>query len=734
MTGPVSRAPVLVLDVREPGEGRTALESADLETGSLLLPEHVVVVARVKDLPGLTAGLAKLAKVQQLSGVILVAVGPLRTAKDQFELRVPAVLAGLGVTLWAGSEAAIEWSGSGPRGLVSLPDVTIDDLLAALTLPLVFERVHKAVSEVPHQAVSPGLEIKYATVPDNTLRLLRLRALRHFTADGGENHRTDGPVAAAVARLSTARTGERAVITVNSPLDQARTTTVNAVNKARAAVARATRGRGLFTGDKGTESAVRMAGDALESYRDTCMDTANRMTESIRNGVPRESELVAHGLPPQLARDTPELADELTEAVKAELALKRPLRTIAENITQVANGLNAIGDPALAAPGAASVQPVLTSLRARPEIRLRPALFGPLLAFAVLSCFAASVTGPAGPVTGLLVAGVWVFLLIRLLSATELRIVRARLLLGTGIGGVALAALAGIGLGVTKNSLPTALVSLPVSVAVSSALCLLAVWVVMALWRNLHTRWGPRSALDHALPAVRALTRQLTDQVDQCWLPGAGRTRLADSLINVAVALEGLHSAFSDAAAAFAGAQPVPLMSSTADSANDLNRVLRDDLTHLVFEALRPVFVEIAANGPLSANGRPFFDAGLTGLARYNAHLDNHGIRTPPPGFPDDDTRRTLATGLWRESADARRILLSGPRSPLPQLCTPNDLRQLNPADMAMVYFASLDLLDPPVNPAYDLIRTSGNAVGVLRLVPLRAGVVSPLIDDGEVQ
>ncbi|TQM84466.1 hypothetical protein FHX81_6912 [Saccharothrix saharensis] len=724
MTSPASQTAVLVLDVRELGDDRTALASLDPDTGSELLPSYVVVVANVSELADLAPDLTRLAKVQHLGGVVLVAVGSLRAEDAEAVLGVPTALTGLGVTLWVGAEAGLEWSGGASRGVAARPDVTLDDLISALKLPLVFDRVHKAVSQVPHQAAAPAIEIEYATVPDSVLRVLRLRALRHFADDDGEAHRADGPLAAAVRTLATRAGDGRAAIASGSALDRSRQVAAAALAAAGTAVDAVRRPFGLFTGNPGTGEALSTAAQRLAEYRALCVDTERRVARSVDVGDPPEARLVELGLPPQPPHDVAGVADVLADAVDQELALGRPLKVVSDSARQIATRLtgpvgrdNPVAD--------VDVGPALRALRGGDR---RPVDLAPLPLLPLVFCFAAAMT--AGVVGGVAAAIAWLLPVYRLCAVSAFP-VRRRTFVVAGSG---VAALVGAAAGVVLRAVAPewALDLPPVGVAATAAgWCVAAPAVCAVIWWRVHVRWSAALELDRAGSAQRRLTQALTELVRSRWLPAAGTTRLADSLLNVAVALDAVDQAFTETASAFGGGGRPPEVFAGVDSTNDLNHVLREDLAHLVRSVLRPVFVEIASNGVLTGEGRPFYLAAQARLAEYNHHLDTRGIRVPPPGLPDQG-RGALATGIWQASAKVQRILLSGPRSPLPQLCRPTDLRLLGSGESAMVFFASADIVDPPVNPSYELIRTNGNAVGVLRLVPLRPGVVRPLIDHGE--
>ncbi|EMD25309.1 hypothetical protein [Amycolatopsis azurea] len=708
----MTRDPVLVLDVREPGHDRTQLEAADEDVAELY-PGYVVVVACVRDLPAHDAAFRRLAGLSQLEGVVLVATGPLNAEDGGSMLRTPAALRSIGVTLWVGDESGVLWNGASHRAVERTEEVTLADLLTALRQPLVFARVHKAVSQIPHQAVSPGLDIEYATVPDSTLRLLRVRALRHLaTAEGDSGGAPAGSIGSAIDKFLEGHQAEdpATLVQPGSALDRARAASGSALTAARNAVDLLSRPMSLVRRRLDPVAVFREAGDALTAYLRIAGEIASAITGMAAGGPPQTAKLVDAGLPAPVESRSRDLAAVLEETVEAGLVSGRPLPGLAREAKQKGNELIRPDDPALRG-GFDAAARAAERVRRTPRFTVWPFPMVPLLCAVLLTCAAGAALGSSGVVVGPALVVLWIGLLHRLLYGGPARAANAtRLVLSV----VAVAAV-GAAVGHKMRFLsPPEVSTLPASLFLGLLLAAAAVTAAMLAWRDAVSRWTACLPLGTASAAHRDLVATMNRLVTERWLPITGLTRLADSLFTVAAALDGVAKAFAETADQFG-----PGTGSVPDSSGSLTLVLRQDLARIATDVLRPVFGEIAVDAPLTGDDQRCRTEAREHLARYNHHLDHRGITVPPSGRTDDEHRQALAGQLWHESAKSRRILLAGPRSPLAQLCRSRDLRLLSFDNVTMVHFAPPDLPDPALNPDYELLRPGGNAVGVLRLVPL---------------
>ncbi|GAB3738757.1 hypothetical protein GCM10027598_67370 [Amycolatopsis oliviviridis] len=705
----MTRDPVLVLDVREPGHDRTQLEAADEDVAELY-PGYVVVVACVRDLPAHDAAFRRLAGLSQLEGVVLVATGPLNAEDGGSMLRTPAALRSIGVTLWVGDESGVLWNGASHRAVERTEEVTLADLLTALRQPLVFARVHKAVSQIPHQAVSPGLDIEYATVPDATLRLLRVRALRHLASPEGDSGNA-GSIDSVIDKfLEGHQADPTALVQEGSPLDRARAASGSALAAARDAVDVLSRPLTLVRRRLNPAEVFREAGDALAAYLRIVGEIASAITGMAAGGPPQTAKLVDAGLPAPVAPRSRELAEVLEETVEAGLVAGRPLPGLAREAKQKGNALIRPDDPALRG-GFETAARAAERVRRAPAFKVWPYPMAALLAAVLLTCAAGAALGSSGVVVGPALVVLWIGLLHRMLYGGPARAANATRLLLSVVGVAAVGAAVGHKL---RFLPPPGLSTFPATLVLGLLLAAAVVSAAMLAWRDAVSRWTARLPLRAASAAHRELTGTMDRLVTERWLPIAGLTRLADSLFTVAAALDGVAKAFGETADQFG-----PGSGSVPDSSGSLTLVLRRDLALIATDVLRPVFGEIAVDAPLTGDDQRCRTEAREHLARYNHHVDHHGITVPPPGRPDDEHRQALTGQLWHESAKSRRILLAGPRSPLPQLCRSRDLRLLSFDNVTMVHFAPPDLPDPALDPDYELLRPGGNAVGVLRLVPL---------------
>ncbi|MFC3453328.1 hypothetical protein [Amycolatopsis speibonae] len=707
----MTRDPVLVLDVREPGHDRTQLDAADEDVAELY-PGYVVVVASVQDLPAHDAAFRKLAGLSQLEGVVLVATGPLNAEGGGSMLRTPAALRSIGVTLWVGDESGVLWNGASHRGIERAEEVTLADLVTVLRQPLIFARVHKAVSQIPHQAVSPGLDIEYATVPDSTLRLLRIRALRHLaTAEGDSGAAPAGSIESAVDRFLEGHQGDpAALIRPGSALDRARGASGSALAAARAVVDLLSRPLTLMRRRPDPAAVFREAGDALAAYLRLAGEIASAITGMAAGGPPQTAKLVDAGLPAPVAPRSRDLAAVLEETVEAGLVGGRPLPGLAGEAKQKGNALIRPDDPALRG-GFESAARAADRVRRVPRFTVWPHPMVAVLAAVLLTCTAGAALGPSGVVVGPALVVLWIGLLHRMLYGGPERAADATRLLLSAVAVAAVGTAAGHKM---RGLLPREVTVFPVALVLGLLLAAVASAVAMLAWRDAVSRWTARLPLGAAIAAHRDLAGTMDRLVTERWLPIAGLTRLADSLFTVAAALDGVAKAFAETAD-----QLGPGTGSVPDSSGSLTLVLRRDLARIATDVLRPVFGEVAVDAPLTGDDQRCRAEARDHLARYNHHVDHHGITVAPSGRTDDEHRQALAGQLWHESAKSRRILLAGPRSPLPQLCRSRDLRLLSFDNVTMVHFAPPDLPDPELNPDYELLRPGGNAVGVLRLVPL---------------
>ncbi|NKE63903.1 hypothetical protein FXN61_47285, partial [Lentzea sp. PSKA42] len=213
---------MMTLDLRTP-EGRALAESLRRRNANELGPSSRVLVVDTTDaLSEHHVFFERLARLPQVTGVVLVAVGGIE-ANGGPVLRTPSALAGVGVTLWVGDGPGVPWEGGSQRPGAGLGESTVDDLLAALRLPKVFDRVFAEVGVMPHQAANPGLTVDYATVEPAMMRTLKLRALRQLVATGVAARLHDRESTELTSVVRSATEGDATSVRQGSPLYEAMT-------------------------------------------------------------------------------------------------------------------------------------------------------------------------------------------------------------------------------------------------------------------------------------------------------------------------------------------------------------------------------------------------------------------------------------------------------------------------------------------------------------------------------
>ncbi|WP_143466867.1 hypothetical protein [Lentzea kentuckyensis] len=737
--------PVMTLDLRST-EGQVYAENLRRRDASELGPSSRVLV--VDTTTGLSAHhdwFARLARLPQVTSVVLVAVGTLETAGSGPMLRTPSAFTGVGVTLWVGDGPGVPWEGGSQRPGAGAGTAGLDDLLTALRFPSVFDRVFEAIGEMPHQAANPGLAVDYATVEPAMMRALRLRALRQLVATGVSARQHDRESAELTSVVRSATGDETATLKPGSPLSEATTLARDRLAKAQRAVT-ALRG---WTGLLGTRQAHRVvlsrlaeAGEAVTRHQQVARRALEDADASLAEGYPPPTDLVEQGLPSPAPVNSVELAESLRKAITTELAGGRTLPGLADQARGFGNQLGAARS--LAVVGGHTDAEVWTL--APPPMRLWPTPVAGLLPVVLLTCLVAAWLPGMDwwPAAGL--GLVWLLLLGLVTSrapagagpsaatgrapgrheassprtATSGFVPRVQgrraagrqpawLLLAATAGAAAVGTVAG-------GVVPGVEVGRPVAGGVLGLLVVVAVAGTVIGWNRAVDAWTAAIPLRRTAAAHQRLADQVTRLIEHRWTPADRTRRLADALLVVAGGIDAVAEVFADVIKNRPdddGGQSV-----SGDSSEGLAEVLHRDLVAITLEVLRPSFDEIASRMPLSGDTHRSLLRAQELVSDYNDHLEHVGLRELPPFVTDDGPRRRLAATLWQSSAASRRVLLLTERSRMTQLCAAEDVRRLQADGAVVVHFASSDMDLPPTDGA-EVIRTRGDAVGAIRLTPL---------------
>jgi hypothetical protein len=246
----------------------------------------------------------------------------------------------------------------------------------------------------------------------------------------------------------------------------------------------------------------------------------------------------------------------------------------------------------------------------------------------------------------------------------------------------------------------------------------LAIGVAAAAWswRAQVGEYRRRLALDDAVRSANALSDLVATVAAREW---SGNVTL-DEVDRARIALDGVISKLAeyaaDAADAGSGAQ--------ASRAARLSESLTPGLRDLVLAVLKD------ASDTASVIGQAAFEQarGKTAelVTSWTGHARQHGVLAPPPfaTYAANDIPYARE-GEMAEIADA---VQQDPREVMWQLCTPTDLSALDVGGAPQVVVFAPRLTRPPLAdmlPQDTVWTSSGALAGLIRLVPLRAGIAS---------
>ncbi|MGW8526243.1 MULTISPECIES: hypothetical protein [Nocardiopsidaceae] len=714
----------------ELGEG-TPLTGADrvvLLDGTRLLAGHAAAYEAV-----FTSG--------RVRSAVCVAVGPPTADAGRRFLDRPGQLGpGRGVaTLWVGDTTGVDWGIRPPGPPRPRPGVPagsgagLEHLLAALGQVEVFDRVVELSGELPEAAASPGLCWSEPDRGGGAADSALAAALRRYASGGGASGGGTGTVPAAapsrgnlLADLVAGAHRPRPVDVVGGTgeLGARERHARDAAAAAEEALASLSAPGGAFartTPERVRREELRAAGEALDAYRahvdrlfrELSPLTGNRLAAALGRagvvGAPPTREEVDEALGA--------LARLLDEGVRGGVALDGLARDLEEVSRRVAPRDGA----APPQPGPEDPDDVLRSLADPPPFPLPGPLSPLLLPAFLLPVLPALAGGPAGIAGGIATALAWV------LAVTA----GARRARGPG-GGLptavahAVAAFSGVLAGLGAGGVLQLGLVVPPPVWLSLALPACAAaggGVLLYTWSRLARRWRDRIAPERADASVTALAALVDRRARESWYPGAARSGVADAARSAQGAVRAVADAFAGAAAAL----PPP-----SSHPEELEAVVRSDLSALARAALEPVLAGLRSGTPVGDLSRRVHGTATDLLEGYREHLARAGAHVPPR-FADPDTPRQVRGGPdLNRALDTLRL---APEDRMLQLCDPGHLSLLGESAPAVraVRFAPYSLRagaavygDPDsAFPDRSAVWTrEGALTGVLRLVPLRPGVV----------
>ncbi len=755
MTAAATSDEVRVLDLTRPGLAGAALDGADavnavdaleaVDAGSaqlLGLPRRVVVVDEVTTLMAHHQRYERLAALPQVDKVICVAVGGLGGAQGR--LQQPSVMVTVAAVLWVGDRHGVTWSGGADRAYQTGPEHVdgLQDLIRALRAAEVFDEAYRRTRELPYHTASVGLAVEWIDVAEQVLTQGRVVALRSITATGTAAR---GPESAsrltealdrAVAPVPGARHRGLDPMPAQALLQRARAQAETRLHRAASAVAALAGVTGLLGAGadvRHTVPGLVAAGHALGEHLAVVTDAVRRLGASVTSGHPPVPELVDLGLPQPSTVDRAALAGDVEAAVSADLRAGHGLPEVSAPLRRCAVRAAPHGAvSARQALSASGVGPLAARLTSPPPVTVGwPTPLALLTGVTLLTCFGAAVLAQSGGVAGPVLSLGWMLITALLLARCSGRRGSASLVVvdwALVVVGAA-AALGVISGRVLSLSGVAAGLSVVTELVVGVTLVVMMLATAVVGWTVVIRRWSRQVGVAEALVAHRRVVQLLDEVISAEWRPAPQRRQLADSAQAVASVIDDVAQVATELLMVLE--QPASrdgLDGTRAAAAADhgggpeLVEVLRQDLAELAILALQPCLDEIRRGGPLSVQAGQHAAQVRRLFTDYSAHLQTHGVHAMPAGITDEAPRRTLRAAMWHQSGEGRRILRSSQHSELVQLCAAAQVRLLNAAQAEAFRFAPHDARD--ILDAGELTATTATAVGVLRLVPLRSGLV----------
>jgi len=252
-------------------------------------------------------------------------------------------------------------------------------------------------------------------------------------------------------------------------------------------------------------------------------------------------------------------------------------------------------------------------------------------------------------------------------------------------------------------------------VAVGVITLVLVVTVAVLSWRTRFGAWRRRLALDEAVDSTDALADLIVTVAAREW-SGGNVTR--DEITRARIALDGVAKRLTE----HADAAGDPGRWALASRAARLSESLMPSLRDLVVAAL--------AAGSASDGGQAAFEqarARTTDLITdWTEYARKHGALAPPPFATS--AANDVPYADQGEMAEITEAVQYDPHGVMWQLCLAADLSALDVAGTPQVVAFAPRLTRQPLA---DVLRpdtvwtSSGEHAGLLRLVPLRAGIAS---------
>lgn len=727
---------VAVVDLRGyTGEGKRIADDQEVEGRLIVIDDAAALRAHDEVYNAILSS-------PRVGSLICVATGRIDDGAGGPALVRPPTLAlsRRAATLWVGDPVGVRWSpADGTARSVRGQQLRsgLDQLVAFLQEPDVFDAVLERLGALPYGTASPGLRLLFAGIDEAELAAIEPQALRTVLDEAAVSD-DPGALGVMLAKVGDELGTDAVTLVPGSVLDEARAAATASLDDAELAVDRMIRLTALFGNRRPGPTVFAMiqkAESVVKQLHHRCDLLLSRMDGHLRAGDPPQDAVTALGVPEPAPVNRRDIAEALRSAVPARLAHHgSPARLLREVGQQAAT---------IAPQGCHSERQQLDRLA--PAQRPVPAFpIWPLSLSATplifLSCLlAAAAPGHAWQRWALAAvlavawfAGGWLLLARRPGEHGEAGWPASLRAAALAYGLVAVAGMV-VGL-VTARYLDQiqfvapALGRFLVGIAVAALpAVLLTSWPLAARhWRRELDLAASRHTADEATQLVLAATAQR-------WRPSLRHRVVADALVEVGNGLEAVVRTMAGSAGTlFPPPSPDGQLPAGSQASHvELLETVVADLLDLTTAAIAPCWPAIEAGSSTAPANHA--DLAQRLLAQYRDHIQGHGFISPPPFAQTLAPRAALAAQIWRQAPEAVAALQARPDDEMTQLCRPADLGDISAStsDSYVVRLAPTPLravLDSDGDRSLsgrELHWTEGGTVaGSVRLVSIRTGAV----------
>jgi hypothetical protein len=637
--------------------------------------------------------------------VMCVAIG--RSGDDSQPLDVPGAITQAAAVLWVTDTDGIDWrlTGAAPvlhPGKGEVRDGGLLKLLEALDLNDVFEKTFELVLKIPGRVACPGLRLSGADDGRSDFLNALAAAAEDLLEPGGGRLPGLSPSAGERPAFPAVR------LRKGCPLGDATEGAADALTDAHEMAEELAEAASLLVRPLPVSETARAAGDALALLRERVerLFTEAHSPAGLDSAQYEAIDRAGVDLPEPQRFDPATAGKAISDYLDEALTGSHPLPKILEGLDRRQQALLPHGSrERLPALRAACPDELIDGLRA-PEPLPGPQPWLP--AIGLVTAALAGLT-PFGPASGLVMAALWALLII-------LTVVRGpggriadhkRSIAANGVA----AAAGGLATGLAVPAPPSALWGLATLLALSGAAL-----AVLRSWRSRADQWLNDSGLIEAQRTV--------DDVHAVIAAVAGEWSAADARIAEADAVARMSAALSQVAAEI-GAHAHRLRGDFPGPVRMDQRV-RHQLADLVRAAMEPRLRELHENSA-GHHGEAARAKTAELFQIWDECVTAHGPFERPPFA----TARTTDDAVpFEEPAELVRAAGYDAHDVMRQLCAVTDLPllELGGPDLAVVRFVPQHgrTTGDDLMPADTLRVPSARHAGVLRMVPVRPGVVAP--------